>query len=183
MRRPTRRALLHSGGVVAVGALAGCFAGDDAEDSPEPVDLEGRECDICGMTIGDHYGPSAQVFYEGDHLPDDSDRPAWFDSIGESIDYLERQERRGYGKLAMYVVDYSQVDYRIYEHDVPRISTHTDADAFVDVHEVTFVVESDVHGAMGGDSIPFSNSEDAAAFADEHGGETLEFDSLVDNEL
>ena len=178
----TRRRLLCASGAVAVAALAGCLSGDEEEEEvPEPVDLAGRECDVCGMVIGEHHGPNAQLFFSGGTPPADRDGPVWFDSTNEAVVYLEEEERRGHEMLAMYVVDYSIVDYELEANgDTVLISTHTDADVFVDARETTFVVGSNVHGAMGPDSIPFSDPDDATAFADEYGGDLLPFDELVD---
>ncbi|MEM4782266.1 MAG: nitrous oxide reductase accessory protein NosL [Halalkalicoccus sp.] len=179
MNGTTRRSVLVAGGALIAGA-AGCLeAGDDGDEPvPEPVSLSGRECDGCGMVIGEHYGPNAQVFYEGGDPPEDRDGPAWFDSTTEALGYHEQQERRGQDKLAMYVVDYSRVDYEIHDRDAPHLSTHAEADAFVDAREATFVLGSEVLGAMEPDPIPFSDPEDAEGFADEHGGDVVGFGEL-----
>ena len=185
--RPTvsvsRRRFLIGTATAGVIALAGCA--DDAADAeaPDPVDLaDGQACDVCGMVIADHYGPNGQIFYAGDR-PADRDGPAWFDSLHEAYEFHLDHVDRGWEPLAVYVTDYSSVDYTIEEYDGERyVSTHPEADAFVDAERATFVAGSAVNGAMGPDLVPFTDEEEAAAFADEHGGELIDHDE-IDREL
>ena len=58
------------------------------------------------------------------------------------------------------------------------ISTHPEADAFADADDVTFVVGSEVVGAMGRDLIAFGDEGDAEAFQAEHGGDLAAFDDV-----
>ncbi|QLH79000.1 nitrous oxide reductase accessory protein NosL [Halosimplex rubrum] len=164
-----RRPLLVSG-AAALAALAGCGSSDSG-DAPEPVDLTTEDrCDVCGMVIPNHPGPSAEIFY-ADNRPSGHDDPARFDSTWEAFQYDFERNDRGWDREAFYVTDYSEVDYSVTEEGGDSVvSTHPDAGAFADAESVTFVVGSEVKGAMGRDLIAFSEGSDAEAFADEHGG-------------
>ena len=174
----TRRTVLTAvGSGLAVG-LAGCL-GDD--DFPEPVSLDdGQACDQCGMVNDQHPGPTGQVFFE-DHPPDE-ERPAWFCSVICTYTYRFDRENEGEEPIVTYLTDYSDVDYSVDNGDDPMMSAHLSADGYREESELSVVVGSDVYGAMGPELIPFSDPDDAAAFADEYGGEVRSA-SDVDQEL
>jgi copper chaperone NosL len=167
---PVRRRPLLVGGAAALAALAGC-GGSDPGEGPEPIALTTDDrCDVCGMVIPNHPGPSTEIFYT-DNRPSGHDNPARFDSTWEAFQYDFERRDRGWDREAFYVTDYSAVDYSITEEGGDSIiSTHPEAEAFVDAEAVTFVVGSEVKGAMGRDLIAFSERSDAESFADEHGG-------------
>ena len=126
---PRRTVLVGAGGLAAV-ALAGCLGGDDDERAPaEPIDLTGDwVCEVCGMVIEEHYGPAGQLFY----ADDSDDDPVAFDSVTELVVYHDGQ---GEDKRSAFVTDYSSVDYELITYDDgTHISTHAEADAFVDDH-------------------------------------------------
>lgn len=173
----TRRTVLTALVAGGAGAVAGCLGGD--RDGPDPVALDsGQECDNCSMRIGMHPGPVGQAFYPDDapaSLPDDrGDGVAWFCSSTCTYGYLLENEERGYEPAVSYGTDYSAVDYELSEDgETTVISAHLGADDFVDLHNLTFVANSGVEGAMGGSLIGFSDPDDASTFTDEHGGELL----------
>lgn len=178
-RCPRRRVLAATGAAVAAG-LAGCLEDDDPGEEPaDPIDLSGgATCDVCGMVIEDHYGPAGQLFY-ADGNPDDRDGPARFDSLVELVASHEERLERGWELREAFVTDYSSVDYRLEERNgTTYISSHVGADAFADATDLSYVVDSDVEGAMGPDFLPFSRREDATAFVDEHGDEVRTWDEL-----
>lgn len=154
--------------------LAGC--GSESADQPNPVTLTTEDqCDVCGMVIPNHPGPSAEIFY-AENRPSDHDNPARFDSTWEAFQYNFERLDRGWSVAGFYVTDYSSVEYSLSSSDGDTlISTHPEAEAFVDAESVTFVVGSAVKGAMGRDLIAFSDSGDAESFRDEHGGSLVEF--------
>jgi copper chaperone NosL len=164
----TRRRLLVAAGGLAV-ALAGCA--DEGEPPPAAVTLTDEDqCEVCGMVIPAHPGPSAEIFYP-EHQPSGHDNPARFCSTWEAFDYHFDRVNRGWEAAAFYVTDYSSVDYSLSsEGGNTLISTHPEAEAFVDADAVTFVVGSEVNGAMGRDLIGFSNRDDAESFQAGHGG-------------
>ncbi|WP_207586722.1 nitrous oxide reductase accessory protein NosL [Halomontanus rarus] len=181
----SRRRFLFGVAIASTAGLAGCLGGErDERDGttsadPDPIALTGGlACDACGMVIEEHYGPAGQAVY-ADGRPEGREGPARFDSVAELLVSLEEADARGWETHAVFVTDYSRVDYELDVRDgTPYVSTHAEADAFADVQEVHFVVDSDVHGAMGPDSVPFTDPEDADSFADEHGGTVLEWDEL-----
>ncbi|WP_129114052.1 nitrous oxide reductase accessory protein NosL [Halegenticoccus tardaugens] len=178
----TRRRLLVGIAGVGVAGAAGCLAGDEREgrdDAPaDSIDLDGRECDACGMVIGEAYGVAGQLFY-ADGKPEDP--PARFDSVVELVTYHEERRDRGWELREAFVADCSRVDYDLETREGERyVTTHAADDAFADATELRYVVDSGVRGAMGPAFVPFSDGDDAAAFADEHGGEVVGWDELPD---
>jgi nitrous oxide reductase accessory protein NosL len=131
------------------------------------------------MVIPNHPGPSAEVFYPG-REPAGHGNPARFDSTWEAYQFHFQRRDRGWTAAAFYVTDYSAVDYRLFTDggDV-LVSTHPEAEAFVAASEVTYVVDSEVKGAMGRDLIGFSDRADAEGFRAEHGGRLVTHDEVT----
>jgi copper chaperone NosL len=178
-----RRRVLE--GVAAAGAvsLAGCSnlgTDGDTEEVPSAVTLTTDDaCEVCGMITPNHPGPSTEIFYPG-REPSGHENPARFDSTWEAFQYDFERSDRGWERAVMYVTDYSAVDYDIADEGGDLlISTHPEADAFVEASAVTFVVGSEVKGAMGRDLIAFTDGGDAESFADEYGGELLTLDEVT----
>lgn len=151
-----------------------------SSDPPDPVALStAAQCDACGMVVGDHPGPNGEIFYR-EERPATHDNPARFDSLrGCLFPYYFEHERLGWEAVAVYVTDYSTVDYTLSsEGDRTFVSSHTGAGSFTDARAASYVVGSGVHGAMGEDLVPFSARADAESFATDHGGEVLGFDDV-----
>lgn len=167
-----RRSLLIGMAGALVISASGCLG--DAEPAPEPVDLtDGETCDACGMVIADNFGPAVQAFYDADGLGT-TERPARFDSVHEFVTYHQELTLQGADLLAGFATDYASVEFTIeWIDDVPYISSHAAAADFRDVEELTFVVGSEVVGAMGSDAIPFSETARADEFLEEFGGDRL----------
>lgn len=183
----TRRAVLR-GTAVAPLALAGCLGGgndsEDDENVPDPIALSGGKADDRGgMIIGEHYGPNGQIFYD-DNSPSGHDNPAWFHTLVAGLfPYHFEKRNEGWTADAIYVTDYSRVDYEVrVPRDTPVISSHTAADTFGDARELTYVAGSEVHGGMGPELIPFGDGADADSFVDEYGGRQVAFED-VDKDL
>ncbi|WP_238993925.1 nitrous oxide reductase accessory protein NosL [Halobellus captivus] len=186
-----RRRLLLAGTGVLVGGLSGCLGGesggstDDSDgttgdsegDAPAAITVpEGATCEVCGMTIRQQPGPTTEIFYANEE-PEGHENPARFDSTWEAYQYEFDRDDEGWEDVAFYVTDYSAVEYELFEDGGDTlISKHYEASAFVPATEVTFVVDSDVKGAMGRDLIGFSERADAESFQSEFGG------SLTDHE-
>ncbi|MGM0606271.1 MAG: nitrous oxide reductase accessory protein NosL [Halobacteriota archaeon] len=165
----------------AIGAVSGCLGGDSGpEEPPEPIDLGGgKQCDVCGMVIGNHFGPNGQVFY-AEGPPENRDGPTWFDSVRELFVDRFGAERRGHDPIATYVTDYSIVEYEIVEEGTSRyVSSHVESETFVDATDAVFVVDSDVMGAMGPDLHPFSDAADATAAIEPMGGRVVGYDDVT----
>jgi len=173
----TRRTILSTVAAVGIGTLAGCLGGD--REGPAPVALDdGQECDYCNMRIEMHPGPVGEAFYGDDappSLPADRENGiAWFCSSFCTYSYILENEERGHEPRISYGTDYSSVDYEIRDNNgATVISAHLEAEAFADLRDLSFVVNSDVEGAMGGSLIGFTDGDDAEAFADEYGGQIL----------
>lgn len=181
----TRRTVLVTGAAVTAGVLAGCMGDRQPDESPEPVALSaGDQCDVCGMVIADHPGPNGELFY-AEESPAGHDNPARFDSLrGCLFPYYFEHERLDWDAIALYVTDYSTVEYTLStEGDQTFISSHTEPGSFTDGRAAFYVVGSDVRGAMGSDFVPFSAREDADAFATDHGGDVLAFDEITPDTL
>ena len=172
----TRRTVVAATAGLSLG-LAGCLGGDGGE-APAAVTLsEEASCDVCGMVISQHPGPTAEIFY-ADERPAGHDNPARFDSTWEAFQF--DFEHEDWSREAFYVTDYSAVDYEIRtDGDQQVISTHYDAASFVDATAVTFVAGSAVLGAMGKDLIGFSERADAESFQADHGGDVVGFDEVT----
>lgn len=171
----TRRRLLGVAGV-GLGGVAGCLSADE----PDPVTLTDADaCDVCGMIVPHHPGPSAEIFYRNKD-PSDHENPARFDSTWEAFEYDFERRDRGWTRAAFYVTDYSGVEYEVFtEGGTTLISTHPEASAFTSAEDVTFVVDSSVEGAMGRDLIGFNDEEDATAFRETYGGSLANLDDVT----
>lgn len=173
----SRRDLLRVGGLAAGLTFAGCLGGAAA---PEAVALsDGLQCDVCGMIIEKHPGPNGQLFYQ-DESPRDHGNPARFDSLKHCFfPYRLEHEQRGWTETAAYVTDYSAVDYTLQsEGEATLISSHPEAAAFAPASKLTYVVGSDIQGAMGPDFIPFSNRADAESIAADYGGDLVAYTDI-----
>jgi nitrous oxide reductase accessory protein NosL len=169
-----RRQILLAG-TATLAALAGCGSGDG--DVPDPVTLTTDDaCEVCGMIIPNHPGPSVEIFYR-DQRPSGHENPARFCSTWEAFEY---DFERDWTVEAFYVTDYSAVDWSLSTAGGDQLlSRHPEASAFVDAESVTFVVGSDVKGAMGRDLIGFSNRADAEAFRDDYRGSLSAFNDVT----
>jgi len=175
---PVTRRQFVTGATTAVAAgLAGCLGGDGTDDAPAPITVpDGATCDVCGMTITQQPGPTAEIFY-ADARPDDHDNPARFDSVWEAFQF---DFRRDWTRTAFYVTDYSAVDYDVRtDGDRQLLSAHDEQTAFVDATAATYVVGSAVVGAMGRDLVGFTDRADADRFRDEYGGDLAAFDDVT----
>lgn len=167
-----RQVLASAGGGLAL-VLAGC-GGDTQQATPDPITLTtDHTCDVCGMVIPNHPGPSTEIFY-ADQEPSGHANPARFDSTWEAFQFDFERRDRGWERVAFYVTDYSAVEYELFEEGGDTlVSTHPEASAFTAAEQVTFVVDSEVKGAMGRDLVGFSSRDDAESFQSTHGGDLL----------
>lgn len=177
----TRRETLVASGALAGVALAGCSSLTGGEP-PAPVALSGGlQCDNCGMVVEKHPGANGQVFFE-DESPEGHENPARFDALKQCLfPYTMEREQRGWTPSAVYVTDYSKVEYDVSgdgQSSETYISSHVEPESFALADDLHFVVESDVRGAMGRDFVPFSVRSDAEAFAEEYGGRVVGYDDI-----
>lgn len=174
----TRRTALTAGASAVAIGVAGCL--DGRSPTPDPAALAGvLECDVCGMVIENHPGPNGQMFFEEEE-PEGHDPPARFDSLKQCLfPYLLERRELGWEPTAIYVTDYSAVEYDVDEEGgTVLISSHTDPDSFSLARDLYYVVNSDVEGAMGPDFVPFGSRPDAEALSSEYGGRVLTYDEI-----
>ncbi|MFB6251235.1 MAG: nitrous oxide reductase accessory protein NosL [Halobellus sp.] len=180
-----RRVLLAGAGATTL-ALGGCLgggeSGDGSGDSDTPAAItipQGATCDVCGMTIRQHPGPTTEIFY-ADEQPSGHENPARFDSTWEAYRYEFQRDEQGWHDVAFYVTDYSTVEYGTFEDGGDTfISRHYEASSFVATSEVTYVVDSEVKGTMGRDLIAFGERSDAESFKSDHGGSLTTHDGVT----
>jgi nitrous oxide reductase accessory protein NosL len=177
----SRRTVLSgavAAGVVSMAGCAGVGGGDGSGAGPAAVTLpDDATCDVCGMVLSKHPGPSSEAFYEGQE-PKGHANPARFDSTWEAFQF--DYDNEDWTRTSFYVTDYSAVDYEIRtDGDQQLISRHTEASSFAPAESVAFVAGSSVVGTMGADLIGFSQEEDAEAFQSEHGGELITLDEVT----
>lgn len=170
------------GGTAVLASLSGCGSGDG--DVPDPVTLTTDDaCEVCGMIIPNHPGPTTEIFYP-EQTPSGHANPARFDSTWEAFQYDFGRQNEGWNREVFYVTDYSSVDYELTtDAGDTLISTHVEAEAFVDAAGVTFVAGSEVKGAMGRDLIGFSEQADAEEFQSEYGGSVVAFDDVTQSTI
>nr|WP_303647157.1 nitrous oxide reductase accessory protein NosL [Haloarchaeobius sp. FL176] len=177
----SRRTVLGASGALAATALAGCLDGDGDSSAPAAITIGSSDaCDNCGMVIANHPGANGQIFWE-DYTPDGHDAPFRFDALKQCLfPHLFENRDQGRTAAAIYVTDYSTVEYSVSSSDdAPYISSHPEAEAFALARDLSYVVGSEVNGAMGADFVPFSDAGDADAFAGEYGGEVVSFDDIT----
>ncbi|EFW91442.1 NosL family protein [Haladaptatus paucihalophilus DX253] len=174
----SRRAVLVGAGTTGAALLAGCLGSGNGK-SVEPIALTGtKQCETCGMVLEQHPGPKAQFFYR-DEGPE-HDGPAWFCSAWEGFQYDMRASDRDWTRREGFITDYSAVDYEVFSDGGDQfISSHLQEESFSPVSELVYVVGSDVVGAMGDDLLPFGERADADAFADEYGGDVIDYDAVT----
>ncbi|WP_135823357.1 nitrous oxide reductase accessory protein NosL [Halorussus ruber] len=177
-----RRNVLRAGALGITASLAGCLGGltGDGGQAPAAVSLAGGlACDVCGMVIEKHPGPNGQIFY-ADESPEGHDNPARFDSLKQCFfPYKLEHDQMGWNLDAAYVTDYSSVEYDVStQGGATTISSFTKPESFARAADLKYVVDSEVEGAMGPDFMPFSEEDDAQSFADEYGGEVVEYGDI-----
>ncbi|MGQ4557012.1 nitrous oxide reductase accessory protein NosL [Halobellus sp. GM3] len=177
-----RRRFLLAGAGTAAASVAGCLGGSGGGDGDAPAAVtvpEDATCDVCGMVIRQHPGPTAEIFY-ADREPEDHENPARFDSTWEAYQYEFERDDEGWEDVAFYVTDYSAVEYEVFEDGGDTLITrHYEASMFAPAADVTYVVDSEVKGTMGRDLIGFSDRADAESFQSSHGGSLTAHDGVT----
>ena len=143
--------------------LASCDSDQVAAPPPPPVELTSDATGFyCSMTVAEHPGPKAQIF------PADAAVPLWFPSVRDMFAYTmlpeENQDIR-----AIYVSDTGATD------DYADVAEG----AWVEARDALYVLGSEIQGGMGlPEAVPFADRDQAAAFAERHGGEIVSFDEV-----
>jgi len=147
------------------------FLVDVGGGQPDPVAFDDTiEMGLTGTEAidtdsADYAVPKAQVFYSQYRYV------TGYQMIGSLVTELERPgHERQFGRpLTVYVTDFSGASVTLTDEGYLRRNATTDE--WVLASEAVFVVESRARTPGGPAVVPFSHREDAATFAEEHGGE------------
>ncbi|SEH12722.1 parallel beta-helix repeat (two copies) [Natronorubrum sediminis] len=173
----TTRVVLGAFIVVVLGA-AGLFVVDAGSTSPDPVAFD--ETVHSGITLeaereldDDVELPRAQVFYSQyqyvvgyygvETFADDQQQP-------------EHEQRFGH-PLTVYVTDYSGTGVELDDDGYP---TTDGSPEWTDAETAWYVLESDAETPAGTTVVPFTDRDDADAFADEYGGDVRGWESVLE---
>lgn len=163
--------------VVAV-AIVGLFVLDVETSDPEPALFD--DTVSMGLALEDERGleeevelPKAQVFYS---------QYEYVVGYYGLETFVTAQRSEGHTQqfgypLTIYVSDYSATDIELNADGYPTVDNQP---AWHDAEDAWYVSESDAV-APGGDTVmPFSDREDAHAFAETHDGIVLTWDELLE---
>jgi parallel beta-helix repeat protein len=172
-------------GVVLVGAIVGLFVVDFGSAAPEPVDFD--ETVSVGLTLEDELRldvqsdgvelPRMQVYY--------SQYPYVVGYYGVEPFVTARREpthERQFGfPTAAYVTDYAGLDLGLTEEGLPRSDRPPD---WIAAESAFYVVDSDARMPSGRTAVlSFGDRDEAAAFADEHGGTVLDWEEMLEADV
>lgn len=118
------------------------------------------ECHLCGMLISNFPGPKAQMFGKQNR------RVHKFCSTRDMFSfYLDPENKRNIKE--------------IYVHDMSKMPWQALSDEhFINARAAWFVTNSSKIGAMGKTLASFSKQQDAQAFAEQFGGQVIDFDQV-----
>ncbi|MEQ9545038.1 MAG: nitrous oxide reductase accessory protein NosL [Marinobacter sp.] len=143
--------------------LTGCSESQEqVSEKPAPVHFEsGDECHVCGMIITNFDGPK-----------------------GQAITAREQETRKFCSTRDMFSwalqPENAKRDHTLYVHDMAQTSWESPDDtALINAREAFFVVGSDRTGAMGPTLASFASESSAVEFANEYGGEVVEFEDVT----
>ncbi|OIB56302.1 NosD domain-containing protein [Natrialba sp. SSL1] len=169
--------LLVVGAVLLIG-LAGLFVVDAGSTTPPSAEFD--DTVPVGLTLEDERGlddavalPQAQVFY--------SQYQYVVGYYGVETFVSERQQaghEQQFGHpLTVYVSDYSDTALELSDEDYPILEQ---SPGWTDAETAWFVVDSDAQTPAGDTVVPFSEREDAEAFAGDHGGSVSDWESVLE---
>jgi copper chaperone NosL len=147
---------------IAFVLLAACSKEETARPAPLEPDANAVAY-FCHMSLPEHEGPKGQAFMRG------QDKPYWFASASEAFVFLQTELFQSHDLLALYVND---MGAGTWEHPAPG--------AWIEIHQAHFVIGSSRAAAMGGtEAVPFADPAAAAAFAQQYGGQVVDFDAAA----
>lgn len=137
-------------------------------ETPQPQTLTREAIGyFCGMIVADHGGPKGQVILQG------KPEALWFSSVRDTLAFTRLPEETD-PVGAIYVTDTG----RAASWEKPG------NDAWIDIHDAVYVTGSSQRGGMGApEVVPFSNRQEAHAFAAQYGGEVLTLNEIPDEAL
>ena len=143
--------------------LTGCSESEElVTEKPAPVHFEsGDECHVCGMIITSFDGPKGQAITAREP------ETRKFCSTRDMFSWVLQPEN-------------AKRDHTLYVHDMAQTNWESPDDtALIDAREAFFVVGSERTGAMGPTLASFASESSAVAFANEFGGEVVEFEDVT----
>lgn len=145
--------------------LGGCSEQDTKVEIPNAIAMtEEAVGHYCNMNILEHEGPKAQI-----HLKN-IEFPIWFSQVRDAIAYTRLPEET-FEAVAIYVHDMSKADSWAEPGD----------DAWIDIKQAFFVINSNTIGGMGApETIPFGSEENAMEFVSKNGGSVVELADIPD---
>ncbi|WP_311136052.1 NosD domain-containing protein [Natronosalvus vescus] len=161
--------------------IVGLFVVDVGASDPDPVHFD--DTVSMGLTLEDERA-----------LPEDVDLPrvqVFYSQYQYVVGYYgvetfvttSRQpahdQQFGY-PLAVYVSDYSPTELELSEEGYPVTDRFG---GWVDAERAHFVVDSEARTPAGETAIPFSEADDAAAFADTYGGTVVPWEAVLEREF
>lgn len=155
------------------------FTVDVGTSAPDPVEYDSTV--QVGLSLEDQYAldenvtlPRSQVFYS------QYTYVVGYQGVERFVDSYQQEtheDRFGY-LLAAYVTDHGAVETELTDEGYPvadRTPPWTDAET------AWFVVGSDARSPAGETVVSFAERDDAAAFAETHGGEVRDWDALLES--
>lgn len=148
--------------ILLLALLAACDP-DPAGKAPTPAAYDpDAHAHFCGMTLGEHPGPKAQILIGG------SDAPIWFASVRDAFAFTQLPEE--------------PKDIRaFYVTDMASAPSWRDAGRgrWIEARTATYVIGAAVTGGMGRtDMVPFADHDAALAFAAKRKGRIATFDEV-----
>ncbi|WP_255194371.1 NosD domain-containing protein [Natronobeatus ordinarius] len=166
--------------LVVVGA-AGLFVVDVGATDPDPVHFD--DTVAMGISHQVEFGlddetelPRVQVFYSQYQYV------VGYYGVETFVDDLRQEgheQRFGY-PLAVYVTDYSGVDFELSDEGYPVTDEFV---GWVHAEDAWYVAGSDARSPAGETVVPFADRDDAEAFADEHGGSVMSWEAVLEAEF
>lgn len=152
--------------VLTLIALTACKE-DHAQDTSAVPLTEEAIGHYCQMDLFEHDGPKAQAHLAG--LPG---APLFFSQVRDVVAYM-RMPEQSHEILTVWVNDMGAIGAT---WDAPGVTN------WITAQEAVYVVGAQVVGGMGApEVVPFSNSQDAEAFAQANGGQVMEFAEIPDS--
>lgn len=137
--------------------LGGC---GEREPPVQPHEItRSTACALDGMILADHPGPKGQILY-------DRGAPDFFCDTMELMSiYLEPEQKK---RVA-----------GVFTQDMGKADWKNPQGHWIDARTAWFVQGSRMRGSMGPTLATFARTEDAEAFAREHGGRVLRFGEIT----
>ncbi|ELY44324.1 NosD domain-containing protein [Natronorubrum sulfidifaciens] len=164
--------------LLAVLGGLGLFVVDAGSTTPDPVAFD--DTVPVGLTLEDERGldaavelPRSQVFYSQYQYV-----VGYYgvETFVETHRQTEHEQRFGH-PLVVYVSDYSDTGIELTDEGYPTTDRQP---AWTDAEEAWFVVDSEARTPGGETVIPFTNRDDATAFAEAHDGTVYDWEAVLE---